>query len=160
MNIFRNPFILGFWGPAYLVVATVATSMDFLMTAMFIMLTLGVVGAYSTDFPLLPGLYMNEVAHKTALACLLGMIFGLMLFLLMTVLQGVDETADTSPMSPQGMFFATWAVMSVPAYPLMVYFIFKLNKRDLEGEQKIREEKKKARKSKGGGPPIMNREGF
>ena len=97
---------------------------------------------------------------QLALTCLLGMLFGLMLFLLMTVLQGVEDTADTSPMSPQGMFFATWVVMSVPAYPLMVYFIFKLNKRDLEEEHRIREEKKKARRSKGGGPPIMNKGGF
>jgi hypothetical protein len=160
MNIYRNPFILGLWAPFYLVVATGAITMDFLMTAMFIMVTLGVVGAYVTDFPLLSGLYMNEVGHKVALASLFGMLFGLMLFLLMTGLQGFDDTADSSPMSPQGMFFATWGIMTLPAYPLMVFFIFKLNKRDLEEEQRVREEKKKERRSKGGGPPIMNKGGF
>ena len=157
MNIYRNPFIVGLWAPLYLVVATGATTMDFLMTAMFIMLTLGVIGAYVTDFPLLSGLYQNEVAHKTALSSLLGMLFGLILFFIFTT---VEDTADSSPMSPQGMFFATWSVMSIPAYPLMVFFISQVNKRDLDAEQKIREEKKKQRRSKGGGPPIMNKSGF
>ena len=157
MNIYRNPFIIGLWAPLYLVIATGATTMDFLMTAMFIMGTLGVLGAYVTDFPLVSGLYPNEVAHKTALASLFGMLFGLILFFIFTT---VEDTADSSPMSPQGMFFLTWAVMSLPAYPLMVFFMSRVNKRDLEAEQKIREEKKKARRSKGGGPPIMNKSGF
>ena len=85
--------------------------MDFLMTAIFIMGTLGVLGAYVTDFPLVSGLYPNEVAHKTALASLFGMLFGLILFFIFTT---VEDTADSSPMSPQGMFFSTWAVMSAP----------------------------------------------
>jgi hypothetical protein len=157
MNIYRNPFIVGLWAPFYLVIATGATMMDFLMTAMFIMATLGVIGAYVTDFPLVSGLYPNEVAHKTALSSLLGMLFGLILFFIFTT---VEDTADSSPMSPQGMFFATWSVMTIPAYPLMVFFISRLNKRDLDAEQKIREEKKKARREKGGGPPIMNKSGF
>ncbi len=157
MNIYRNPFIVGLWAPLYLVIAAGATTMDFLMTAMFIMGTLGVIGAYVMDFPLVSGLYPNEVAHKTALASLLGMLFGLILFFIFTT---VEDTADTSPMSPQGMFFSTWVVMSIPAYPLMVFFISRVNKRDLEAEQKIREEKKKARREKGGGPPIMNKSGF
>jgi len=157
MNIYRNPFIVGLWAPAYLVIATGATMMDFLMTAMFILGTMGVLGAYVTDFPMLPGLYQNEMAHKTALASLLGMLFGLILFFIFTA---VEDTADSSPMSPQGMFFATWAAMSIPAYPLMVYFVFRVNKRDLDAEQKIRDEKKKQRRSKGGGPPIKRQPGF
>jgi len=157
MNIYRNPFIVGLWAPAYLVVATGATMMDFLMTAMFILGTMGVLGAYVTDFPMLPGLYQNEMAHKTALASLLGMLFGLILFFIFTA---VEDTADSSPMSPQGMFFSTWAAMSTPAYPLMVYFVFRVNKRDLDAEQKIRDEKKKQRRSKGGGPPIKRQPGF
>ena len=157
MNIYRNPFIVGLWAPVYLVIATGATTMDFLMTAMFIMGTLGVIGAYVSDFALLPGLYQNEMAHKTALASLLGMLFGLILFFIFTT---VEDTADSSPMSPQGMFFATWVAMSTPAYPLMVYFVFRVNKRNLEEEQRIREEKKKERRSKGGGPPIKKQPGF
>ena len=52
-------------------------------------------------------------------------------------------------------------VMSLPAYPLwMVFLVPKVNKRDLEEEQRIRDEKRKGRKAKGGGPPIMNRDGF
>ena len=54
----------------------------------------------------------------------------------------------------------TWGVMSLPAYPLMVFLVSKVNKRDLEEEQRIRDEKRKERKAKGGGPPIMNRDGF
>jgi len=157
MNIYRNPFIVGLWAPTYLLVAAGATMMDFLMTAMFILATLGVIGAYVTDFPLLPGLYQNEMAHKTALASLFGMLFGLILFFIFTT---VGDTADSSPMSPQGMFFGTWAVMTIPAYPLMAFFVSQVNKRDLEKEQRIREEKKKQRRSKGGGPPIKNQPGF
>jgi sugar phosphate permease len=160
MNIYRNPFIVGLWAPVYLLVATIAVTNDFLMAAIFIMATLGVLGAYVTDFPILPGLFMNEVAHKTALSSLLGMLFGLMLFLLATALTTTEPGADSSPMSPQGMFMATWGVMSLPAYPLMVFLISKVNKRDLEAEQAERDRKNKERKSKGGGPPIMDREGF
>jgi hypothetical protein len=54
----------------------------------------------------------------------------------------------------------TWGVMSLPAYPLMVFLVSKVNKRNLEEEQKIRDQKKKERKEKGGGPPIMDRDGF
>jgi len=54
----------------------------------------------------------------------------------------------------------TWGVMSLPAYPLMVFLVSKVNKRDLDEEQKIRDKKKKERKSRGGGPPIMDRDGF
>ena len=51
-------------------------------------------------------------------------------------------------------------VMSLSAYPLMVFLVSKVSKRDLEEEQRIRDEKRKGRKAKGGGPPIMNRDGF
>jgi len=160
MNIYRNPFIIGLCAPFYLVVASWAITTDFLMAVMFIMATLGIIGAYVTDFPLIPGLYPNEVAHKTAISSLCGMLFGLMLFLAFTGLKGPEDTADSSPMSPQGMFLATWGIMSVPAYPLMVFLISRVNKRNLEEEQRIRDEKKKERRSKGGGPPIMDRSGF
>ena len=43
---------------------------------------------------------------------------------------------------------------------LVVFLVPKVNKRDLEEEQRIRDEKRKERKAKGGGPPIMNRDGF
>lgn len=160
MNIYRNPFIVGVWAPVYLLAAATAVINDFLMAAMFIMATLGMIAAYVTEFPLLSGHYMNEVAHKTAISSLLGMLFGLMLFLLSTVLIGADADGSSSPMSPQGKFMATWGVMSLPAYPLMVYLIFKVNKRDLDAEHAVREEKKKKNRTKGGGPPIMDREGF
>ena len=54
----------------------------------------------------------------------------------------------------------TLGVMSLSAYPLMVFLVSKVSKRDLEEEQRIRDEKRKERKAKGGGPPIMNRDGF
>ena len=73
---------------------------------------------------------------------------------------GGAETEGTAPISTQAKFLLTWGVMSLPAYPLMVFLVSKVNKRDLEAEHKIREQKKKERKSKGGGPPIMNRDGF
>ena len=64
MNIYRNPFILALWAPLYQLVTTVAVLNDFLMAAMFILFTLGLLGAYVSDFPLLPTLYMNEVARS------------------------------------------------------------------------------------------------
>ena len=156
MNPYRNPFIVGLWCPIYLTVATWAIVNDFLMAAMFIMGTLGIIGAYVSDFPLLPSLYMNEVAHKTALSALLGIVLGLMLFLTFTVVSTGDD-AESSNISTGGKFLLTWAVMTLPSYPLMVYFISKVNKRDLEAEEGIR----KAKKNKtGGGPPIMDRDGF
>ena len=81
MNIYRNPFILALWAPLYQLVTTVAVLNDFLMAAMFILFTLGLLGAYVSDFPLLPTLYMNEVAHKTAVSSLMGILLGFVLFM-------------------------------------------------------------------------------
>jgi len=157
MNIYRNPFIVGLWAPIYLFAGALAITNDFLMAAMYIMLTLGVLGAYVTDFPLLPTLYMNEVAHKTSVSSLAGILLGLMLFLISTTLSTGEET---DAISAQGKLMLTWGVLSLPAYPLMVFLISRLNKRDLEAEQKIRDEKNKARRDRGGGPPIMDKPGF
>ena len=74
---------------------------------------------------------------------------------------GGAEREGPAPISTQAQFMLTWGVMSLPAYPLRVFLVTKVNKRDLEEEHRIREEKKKARKAKGGGPPIMDRrDGF
>ncbi len=157
MNIYRNPFIVALWAPIYLFIGALAITNDFLMAAMYIMLTLGVLGAYVTDFPLLPTLYMNEVAHKTSVSSLAGILLGLMLFLISTTLSTGEET---DAISAQGKLMLTWGVLSLPAYPLMAFLISRLNKRDLEAEQKIRDEKNKARRDRGGGPPIMDKPGF
>ena len=45
MEYKRNPFILGLWAPAYLSAGTVAITNDFLMAVMFILGTLGILGA-------------------------------------------------------------------------------------------------------------------
>jgi hypothetical protein len=153
MNIYRNPFIVALWAPVYQLVATVAITNDFLMAAIFIMLTLGLIGAYVSDFPLLSTLYMNEVAHKTSISSLIGMLLGLMLFLAFGT--GGDEDGGSS-ISASGKFLSTWSVLSLPAYPLMVFLLFGVNKRDLEAEDVIRKEKKKGRS----GPPIMKKDGF
>ena len=158
VNIYRNPFILGLWAPMYLLVGTVAITNDFLMGAMFIMATLGLLGAYVTEFPIVSGLYPNEVVHKVAVSSLLGIAFGLVLWAVSLAVTGTEESADSSPISPAGKFLATWVAISVPAYFAMVFMIRGLNKRDLEEEERIRIEKKKNRK--GGGPPIMNRDRF
>ena len=157
----KNPFLLGFCAPAYLAVATVAITNDFLMAVMFILFTLGVLGAYVTEFPIFSTLYQNEMLHKVAISSLLGMGLGMMIGLAITVLSaGGVANEGTAPISTQGKFMLTWGVVSLPAYPLMVFLVSKVNKRDLEEEQRIRDEKKKARKAKGGGPPIMDRDGF
>ncbi|MEE9258747.1 MAG: hypothetical protein V3U37_04315 [Nitrospinaceae bacterium] len=157
INIYRNPFIVALWTPAYLIAAATTVTNDFLLAAMFILFTVGLLGAYVTEFPILNTLYSNEVVHKTAIASLMGLVLGLIIGLAFA--GGGNDTGDSAPVSTQGKFLLTWGVMSLPAYPLKVFLIIKLNKRDLEAEQKIRDEKKKNRKS-GGGPPIMDREGF
>lgn len=158
VNIYRNPFILGLWAPLYLLIGTVAITNDFLMGAMFIMATLGLLGAYVTEFPIVSGLYPNELVHKVAVSSLLGIVFGLVLWAISLALTGADQSADSAPISPAGKFFATWIAISLPAYFAMVYMIHGLNKRDLEEEHRIQTEKKKNRK--GGGPPIMDRDQF
>ena len=157
MNYKRNPFILGLWAPAYLLAGSIAITNDFLMAVMFMLGTLGILGAYVNEFPIFSTLYQNEILHKTAISSLLGIGIGMMIGL---ALSGGDPTEGTAPISTQGKFMLTWGVMSLPAYPLMVLLVSRVNKRDLEEEHRIREEKKKERKSKGGGPPIMDREGF
>ncbi|MCH8208236.1 MAG: hypothetical protein IIA62_04145 [Nitrospinae bacterium] len=159
-NIYRNPFIMGLWAPAYLLVGTTTILNDFLLAAMFIMATLAVFGAYVSEFPIFSSLYMNEMAHKTAISSLMGMVLGLMLFLIFT--PGSGEETTSGMISAQGQFMATWGVMSAPAYPLMVFLVMRVNKRNLEEEDRIRQEKKKKRKSSGGGggPPIMDRDTF
>ena len=157
MNYKRNPFILGFWAPVYLLAGSIAITNDFLMAVMFMLCTLGILGAYVTEFPIFSTLYQNEILHKVAISSLLGIGIGMMIGL---ALSGGDATEGTAPISTQGKFMLTWGVMSLPAYPLMVLLVSRVNKRDLEEEHRIREEKKKERKSKGGGPPIMDREGF
>ena len=158
-NIYRNPFELSLYAPAYLLVGTVAITNDFLMGAMFIMATLGLLGAYVTEFPVFNGLYQNELLHKVAVSSLLGIVFGLVLWAISMIFTGGEEGADSSPISTGGKFMIVWAAMSIPAYPMMIYLVAKLNKRDLEEEHRIRMEKKKNRKG-GGGPPIMTRDGF
>ena len=154
MNYKRNPFILGLWAPANLLAGSIAITNDFLMAVMFMLCTLGILGAYVTEFPIFPTLYQNEILHKTAISSLLGIGLGMMIGL---ALSGGDVTEGTAPISTQGKFMLTWGVMSLPAYPLMVFLVSRVNKRDLEEEQRFREEKKKERKSKGGAPPIMER---
>ena len=160
MDYKRNPFILGLWAPVYLAAATVAITNDFLMAVMFLLGTLGILGAYVTEFPIFPTLYQNEILHKVAISSLLGIGIGMMIGLALTGLSGGGGGSQgTAPISTQGKFLLTWVVMSIPAYPLMVFLTSKVNKRDLDEEQRIRDEKKKKQKSKGGGPPIMDRDG-
>ncbi len=154
MNIYRNPFIVALWAPIYQLVATIAITNEFLMAAMFIMFTLGLIGAYVSDFPLLPTLYMNEVAHKTSISSLMGMLLGLMLFLAFGT--SGNEGSDGGMISAGNKFMLTWGVLTLPAYPLMTFLIFGVNKRDLDAEEVARKEKKKNRS----GPPIMKKDGF
>ena len=158
INIYRNPFLLGLWGPGYLLIGTACVLNDYLMFAMYIFATLGVLAAYVTEFPILSGLYPNELVHKVAVSSLLGILFGLVLWAISMVLAGPTESADSSPVSPAGAFFATWVAMGTPSYLMTVFLVSRLNKRDLEEEDRIRQENKK--QSKGGGPPIMDRDGF
>ncbi len=79
MDYKKNPFLMGLCAPAYLAAATVAITNDFLMAIMFMLFTLGILGAYVTEFPIFPTLYQNEILHKTAISSLLGMGLGMMI---------------------------------------------------------------------------------
>ena len=50
----KKPFLLGFCAPAYLAVASVVITNDFLMALIFILSTFGVLGAYLNEFPVFP----------------------------------------------------------------------------------------------------------
>ncbi|MGY8761192.1 MAG: hypothetical protein ACKVK9_08655, partial [Nitrospinaceae bacterium] len=106
MNIYRNPFFIALCAPVYQLVATIAITNDFLMMAIFIMFTLGLLGAYVNDFPVFSTLYMNEVSHKTAVSSLIGMLLGFILFLAFGT--GGNEGDDGGMISAGGKFIATW----------------------------------------------------
>ena len=154
---YKNPLLMGFCAPIYLAAATVAITNDFLMAVMFILGTLGILGAYVTEFPIFPTLYQNEMLHKTAISSLLGMGIGMMIGL---AIAGGAEAEGTTAISTQAKFMLTWGVMSLPAYPFMVFLVSKVNKRNLEEAHSVRDQKKKVRKEKGSGTPITYREGF
>jgi hypothetical protein len=158
MDYKRNPFVVGLWGPVYLLAGALAITSDFLMAVMFILLTLGFLGAYVTEFPILSTLYQNEIVHKTAVSSLLGIALGMLIGLAFVGSGG--ESESTAPISTQGKLLVTWGVMALPSYPLMVFLVSKVNKRNLEEEHRVREEKKKKSRERGGGPPIMKRDGF
>ena len=86
----KNPFLSGFCAPASdygdginhtitFAAATVAITNDFLMAIMFMLFTLGILGAYVTEFPIFPTLCQNEILHKAAISALLGMGLGMMM---------------------------------------------------------------------------------
>ncbi len=158
INIYRNPFLVALWTPAYLMVGTVAINNDPLMGAMFIMCTLALLGAYVTEFPIFSTLYQNEILHKVAISTLMGIVFALILYAFSLMFTGAEEDAGAGVIAPAAKFFVSWMAMSVPGYLLSVVLISKVNKRDLDEEHRVRMEKKKGRK--GGGPPIMKRDGF
>ena len=115
MKYKRNPFILGLWAPVYLLAGSIAITNDFLMAIMFMLFTLGILGAYVTEFPIFPTLYQNEILHKAAISSLLGIGLGMMIGL---AIAGGAESEGTAPIPTQGKFMLTWGVMSLPAYPL------------------------------------------
>ncbi len=158
INIYRNPFLVALWTPAYLMVGAVAINNDPLMGAMFIMCTLGLLAAYVTEFPIFATLYQNEILHKVAVSSLMGIVSALILYAFSLMFTKADEDAGAAMIAPAAKFFVSWMAMSVPGYLLSVVLISKVNKRDLDEEHRVRMEKKKNRK--GGGPPIMKRDGF
>lgn len=158
INIYRNPFIVGLWTPLYLLGFTICTTTDMLWVALFIMMTLGLMFAYVTEFPVVPGLYGNEVMHKVAVSSLLGIVLGFLIGIAGRAFLGVDEGTDTGgALSGARYFGLTWLLTATPGYFICVWRMASVNKRDLVGEQKVRDEKRKNRKK--GGPPILNKDG-
>ena len=158
VNIYRNPFLVALWTPVYLMVGTAAINNDPLMGAMYIMGTVALLGAYVAEFPIFSTLYQNEILHKVAVSTLMGIVSALILYGFSLMFTGPEETTGGRMMAPAAKFFTSWMAMSVPGYLLSVFLIGRVNKRDLDEEHRLRMEKKKA--LKGGGPPIMKRDGF
>jgi hypothetical protein len=96
---------------------------------------------------------MTEMAHKVAISSLLGMLIGMLLGLTF----GTSNAPHEGGMGTPKLLLA-WGAMTIPAYPLMVYFVSQLNKRDLEAEAAARAEKRKKRPPSH--PPILNKDGF
>ncbi|QPJ62848.1 MAG: hypothetical protein G3M70_13565 [Candidatus Nitronauta litoralis] len=155
----RNPFLIALWCPLYLLGFAICTATDMLWVVLFLIMTLGLLFAYVSEFKILPGLYANEVIHKVAVSSLLGIVFGFLIGIGIRAMMGIDEGTDTGgTLSGANYLAITWAVTAIPGYIVCVWRISSVNKRDLEAENREREEKRKNRKK--GGPPIMEKDGF
>ena len=78
-------------------------------------------------------------------------------FLVSKIIAGGGESSDPTAFSANS-FMLVWVSLAIPSYLMMLLLVSRLNKRDLDAEEAVRQEKKKNRKS--GGPPIMDRDGF
>ncbi len=155
----RNPFLVALWTPAYLLIFSICVGTDMLWVVLFLIMTLGLLFAYVTEFEILPGLYPNEVIHKVAVSSLLGIVAGLLIGIGIRSMSGVDEGTDTGgALSGAGKIGMIWGVTSVPGYLVCVWRIFSVNARDLEEEHRVRMEKRKNRKKTA--PPIMEKDGL
>ncbi len=156
----RNPFLIALWCPLYLLGFAICTATDMLWVVLFLIMTLGLLFAYVSEFKILPGLYANEVIHKVAVSSLLGIVFGFLIGMGARAIMDIDQGTDTGggTLSGANYLAITWAVTAIPGYLVCVWRIASVNKRDLEAEHREREEKRKNRKK--GGPPIMEKDGF
>ena len=153
-----NPFLTALAGPLFMLVGTIAViNGDLLIIFLFFALNFAILGAYVTEFHILPGLYLNELGHKTALSALLSMFLAFIGFLVSKIMAGGGGTSDPGAFNASN-FGLVWVCLSIPSYLLMLFLVPRLNKRDLEAEEATRREKRKNRKS--GGPPIMDRDGL
>jgi len=160
MTVDKNtsPLITALIAPLYMIMGTMAViNGDLLIIFLFFAFNFALIGSYVTEFKLFSGLYYNELSHKTSLSALMAMGIAFMGFLASKIIKGGAETSDPSAFAASN-FMLVWISLSIPAYLMMVWLVKGINKRDLEAEEKLRQEKRKNRKS--GGPPIMNRDGF
>ncbi len=147
MNIDRNTnlFITALAGPLFMLVGTVAViNGDLLIIFLFFALNFAILGAYVSDFHLLPGLYLSELGHKTALSALFSMGIGFIGFLVSKIMAGGGESSDPGAFSANN-FMLVWVCLAVPSYLMMLLLVSRLNKRDLDVEEAARQEKKKIR---------------
>ena len=152
----RNPFLVALWTPVYLLGFAICFSTDMLWVVLYLILTLGLLFAYVTEFEILPGLYPNEVIHKVAVSSLVGIVSGFMIGIAIRSMTGVDEGTDTGGTISGAKYMGlTWMLTSVPGYLLCVWRISTVNKRDHEEEHRARMEKRQNRKKSS--PPILNK---
>ena len=126
---------------------------------LFLIMTLGLLGAYVSEFEIIPGLYPNEVIHKSAVSSLLGIVAGFLIGIGARAMMGIDEGTDTTgTLSGANYIGLTWLVTGIPGYFVCVWLMHSVNARDLDEEHRVRMEKRKNRKKNA--PPILNKGGL
>ena len=103
---YTNPFVTAFCGPLFMLLGTTAViNGDLLIIFLFFALNFAILGAYVTEFHIFPGLYLNELGHKTTLSALFSMFLAFIGFLVSKIMTGGGDSADPGVFSANNFGF-------------------------------------------------------